>query len=181
VICERRLRSLPGQRVGLSFGGGGTAQEYCRYGHCVAEQSDGIMRDNLIASCSDAGIYLNKSARTTLRSNTILDTVGIDARYPETAASLSGNLVDGVIRARDGAISHDSEDMSGSLIGAFVGFHPGRRWFTDVGTLDLRWRGDPPRDASANWGGIDLCGVRREGSQVVGAFDSFARCLGASN
>ncbi|MDT1847664.1 right-handed parallel beta-helix repeat-containing protein, partial [Acinetobacter baumannii] len=58
VVCEHLLRGHPGQRVGLSFGGGGTGKPYCRDGRCDAEHEGGTMRANLVASCSDAGIYV---------------------------------------------------------------------------------------------------------------------------
>ncbi|MFS2021327.1 right-handed parallel beta-helix repeat-containing protein, partial [Massilia sp. CT11-108] len=100
VWCEQMLRGLPGQRVGLSLGGGGTGHEFCRDGRCITEQEGGTLRANLIVGCSDAGIYLNKAAGSKVFDNTLVDTTGIDVRYPASSAQVDGNLVDGPIRAR---------------------------------------------------------------------------------
>jgi hypothetical protein len=102
VLCEQRLQGAPGQRVGLSFGGGGTGKPYCRDHKCITEQDQGVMRANLVASCSDAGIYLNAAADSTIVDNTVLDTAGVQVRFPESSAELDGNIVDGAIFSRNG-------------------------------------------------------------------------------
>ena len=53
-----------------------------------------MIRSNLVASCSDAGIYLNSAARSRVVHNTLLDTAGIEARFAETSADVEGNLVE---------------------------------------------------------------------------------------
>ena len=103
VVCEYRLRGLPGARVGLSFGGGGTGARYCRDRRCVAEQDRGVMENNRISSCSDDGIYLNRAAHTRLAFNRVTDTAGVVARYPQTEVQALGNRIDGRLAARDGA------------------------------------------------------------------------------
>jgi hypothetical protein len=103
VLCEYKLRGQAGERIGLSFGGGGTGLVFRRDdGASGAEQISSIMRDNLIAFCSDDGVYLNRAAETVLEHNTLIDTAGIDSRFPETSAEVINNIVDGVIRQRDG-------------------------------------------------------------------------------
>jgi hypothetical protein len=52
----------PGSGSGLSLGGGGTGAEFCRDGKCIVEQQGSSIRANLIAACSDVGIYLNSAA-----------------------------------------------------------------------------------------------------------------------
>ena len=103
VQCEQRLRGVPGQRVGLSLGGGSTGKQYCRDARCVTEQDGSSALSNLILSCSDDGIYVNRSATSQVRHNTLLDTGGISVRFVESSADVEGNLVDGAIRGRDGA------------------------------------------------------------------------------
>ncbi|BAP87972.1 putative uncharacterized protein [Burkholderiales bacterium GJ-E10] len=103
VICEYRLRGMPGARVGLSFGGGGTGAPFCRDRRCAFEEEGGTMAGNRIESCSDDGIYLNRSARTRLVSNTVLDTAGVVARFPQTDVYAIGNRIDAPVRAREGA------------------------------------------------------------------------------
>lgn len=180
VWCERRLRGQPGQRVGLSFGGGGTGKSLCRDGRCITEQDGGIMRANLVLGCSDAGIYLNSAANTRVEDNTLIDTTGIDVRFPTSSARLDGNLVDGPIRSRDGGLVREGDNRTSSVWQAFAGLHPVRSLFAAPGAGDLRWRGEPPlrargRDPAAA-DHVDLCGGRRLQPPAYGAFDSFAGC-----
>lgn len=102
VICEMNLHPPYGARVGLSFGGGGTGAQYCRDGRCAAEHFDGRIRNNLILHCNDVGVYLNRAARTEVAHNTLYATLGMDARFPDTDAVFTNNLLDGRIKARDG-------------------------------------------------------------------------------
>jgi len=99
VRCEWRQRG--GTRVGFSFGGGGTNAGACRDGKCRQEHIRGIMRNNIIMNCpNDVGVYLNKSADTLIHNNLLIDTRGIDIRYPESTATILGNVIDGRILAR---------------------------------------------------------------------------------
>ncbi|MGX9217136.1 right-handed parallel beta-helix repeat-containing protein [Massilia varians] len=176
VWCERRLRALPGQRIGLSFGGGGTGKSVCRDGRCITEQDGGLLRANLVVGCSDVGIYLNSAANTRVEDNTIVDTVGIDVRFPTSSAQLDGNLVDGPIRSRDGGLVREGDNRSTASWQAFAGLHPVRSLFVDPGAGDFRWRRDVPLRAAAG-AGVDLCGGRRSQQPAYGAFDNFIGCL----
>ena len=124
VLCEQRLRGLPGARVGLSLGGGGTGGPYCRDRACIVEQEASRIEDNRIAQCSDVGIYLNRAARSVVSGNRLLDTTGIDGRFPETAADLRDNIVDGLIRVRDQALLHEQGDRASPRVAALAGAHP---------------------------------------------------------
>ena len=179
VLCAWRLRGFPGVRVGLSFGGGGTVPKLRRdYGRTPFEQHASTMADNLIAFCSDAGIYLNRAADSRIVHNTLLDTAGIDARFPETSARIEDNIVDGPIHARHGAlITAMQGNLFPPLLGLFVGYHPQRALFADPARLDLRWRHGPPALQPARPGHRDLCGTRRAALSPPGAFISFAACL----
>jgi hypothetical protein len=176
VWCEQRLRGLPGQRVGLSLGGGGTGKPYCRDRQCISEQQEGVVRDNLIASCSDAGIYVNSASVSRVEHNTLLDTAGIDVRFPTSSATLEGNLVDGAIRARNDAVLHPGDNRSTALAWSYLGRHPVRALFRDVDSGDLGWRDDAPR-ASREAARPDLCGRPRAASPAYGAFEDYAACL----
>jgi parallel beta-helix repeat protein len=106
VRCEQDFSG--GTRVGLSFGGGGTAPDsICEDATCTPEHQNGIMRNNIIMNCSDVGIYLNESAETSVQHNTLYATLGIDVRFAASSADLRNNLLGGMIRDRDGA-SHTS-------------------------------------------------------------------------
>ena len=182
VWCEQMLRGLPGQRVGLSLGGGGTGHEFCRDGRCITEQEGSTLRANLIVGCSDAGIYLNKAAGSKVFDNTLVDTSGIDVRYPASSAQVDGNLVDGPIRARDGGIVHLGDNRATPLWRAYLGSHPVRGLFRAPDAGDFMWRDDAPLRAEADEGerpadALDLCGTRRASPVVYGAFARFTGCL----
>jgi parallel beta-helix repeat protein len=176
VLCEERLRGYPGQRVGLSFGGGGTGRRYCRDGRCITEHEEGILRNNLVASCSDVGIYLNSAARTSIVHNTLLDTAGIQVRFPESSADIEGNLVDGAIRGRNGGQVHAGDNLDSPIALLYAGVHAQRRQFADPAVLDLRWDGKVPR-RSTTGPGTDLCGAMRQAHAAYGAFEDFAACM----
>ena len=176
IVCEQGLQGLPGQRVGLSFGGGGTGPAYCRDGRCITEHEDGIMRNNLVASCSDVGIYVNSGARSRILHNTLLDTAGIQVRYPASGADVEGNLVDGAIRARNDGQLRASDNLATPVALLYAGMHGQRKLFADPARLDLRWIGAPPRREGAAPEGPDLCGAARPARPAYGAFEDFAAC-----
>jgi len=176
VVCEWRLNQVPGQHVGLSLGGGGTDLAARReQGRTGFEQIGGVIRDNLIAFCSDDGIYLNRAARSVIDHNTLLDTAGIDARFGESSGLVTANLIDGAVRARDGGSLRMSDNVRPFLAWLFVGVHPQRWLFRDPGRLDLRWRGNPALLSNSE-PRIDLCGRRRASQSPPGAFEDFAGC-----
>lgn len=178
VWCEHKLRGAPGQRIGLSLGGGGTGAQVCRDQRCITEQEQSTLRANLVMGCSDVGIYLNSAARTRVQDNTLLDTAGIDVRFSTSSAHLDGNLVDGPIRSRDNGLLHLEDNRSTPLWQLFAGYHPVRRLFDVAGGVPLAWRGDAPVRSSGDAGSIDLCQGRR-GTAVYGAFEDFKSCLAA--
>jgi hypothetical protein len=179
VLCEHRLRGQPGQRVGLSLGGGGTGKDLCRDRRCVTEQEQGVIRANLIASCSDAGIYINSAAGSVVDHNTLVDTSGIEVRFPETTASVEGNLVDGPIRRRDGALVRENDNRSTPPAYAYLGYHPVRALFLASQRFDYRWAEDTPRRVE----GVkvtalpDLCAKTRPSPPAYGAFENFSACV----
>jgi parallel beta-helix repeat protein len=181
VLCEDRLHGAPGQRVGLSLGGGGTGKAYCRDGgKCITEQADSILRANLVASCSDDGIYLNSAARSKLLHNTLVDTGGITVRFATSSADIDGNLVDGVIRSRDDGILRLGDNRHSSAARLYLGSHPQRALFRDPLGFDFRWREPAARRSLVAGEPVpDLCGPVRTGTPRYGAFDDFSGCLSA--
>ena len=175
VLCEQRLQGLPGQRVGLSFGGGSTAKPYCRDGKCITEQDGGIMRANLVASCSDAGIYINSGAGSTIADNTLVDTAGVQVRYPESSATLDGNLIDGAIVSRDGGVLRAGDNLSTSTVTAYAGYHRLRGLFRRSQAFEFGWSDAAPQRTGG--AGIDLCAPKRNPAPAYGAFDDFRACL----
>lgn len=179
VVCEHLLRGHSGQRVGLSFGGGGTGKPYCRDKRCITEHDAGTMRANLVAACSDAGIYVNSGAGSTIFDNTLLDTAGVQVRFPESSARLEGNLIDGSAISRDGGQLRSGDNLIDRIATLYLGQHPQRGLFADPAVLDLRWNDAAPRrraDADAA-SSADLCGAQRPAAPAYGAFEDFAACL----
>ena len=176
VVCEHLLRS-PGQRVGMSLGGGGTGKQYCRDGRCITEQEDSVIRSNLIASCSDDGIYLNNAARSVVSHNTVLETGGIVVRFAGSSADIEGNLVDGAIRSRDGGTLRAKDNVASSIMAAYFGIHSPRSQYTGWSVATLEWDGEPLRRKQASTGGTpDLCGTARPAAPAYGAFEALAGC-----
>ena len=176
VVCEHKLRGR-GQRVGLSLGGGGTRREYCRGGQCITEQDDSVIRANLIASCSDDGIYLNRAARSQISHNTLLDTGGVVARFAETSADVEGNLVDGAIRSRDNGILRLNDNIETGITALYAGHHPVRNLLTGPSVAGLAWAGDiPKRESKPTSPAADLCGAVRPDLPAYGAFESRTLC-----
>ncbi|WP_223465011.1 right-handed parallel beta-helix repeat-containing protein [Massilia soli] len=176
VICEHLLRG-PGQRVGMSLGGGSTGKQYCRDARCLTEQEDSVIRANLIASCSDDGIYLNSAARSVVSHNTVLDTGGIVVRFATSSADVEGNLVDGAIRSRDGGVVRANDNLDTSIPSLYAGRHPVREMFSGVSVAALAWDGAAPRRKQApSQPAPDLCGVQRPALPTYGAFESLAAC-----
>lgn len=178
VLCEARLRGAPGQRVGLSLGGGGTGKPYCRDSRCIVEQEQGVLRSNLVASCSDDGIYLNNAARSQLVHNTLIDTAGVNVRFAGSSADIEGNLVDGGIRSTEGAVLRLHDNRSTSIAMLYAGYHPVRSLFRDAAGFDLSWKEGAPR-RSADTLAPDLCGGKRPVAPAYGAFEDIAGCMQA--
>jgi hypothetical protein len=175
IVCEWRLRGPTSESIGLSFGGGGTGQRLTRdMGLSGSEHADGVMSENLIAFCSDDGIYLNRAANSAIRHNTLIGTGGIDVRYPETIAQIEGNRVDGPIRARDDGWLWEDGNENGSLMGMFLGRNPVRAFYADAGRLDLRWRSLPVLVATQP--GLDLCATEWATLSPAGAVRDFRSC-----
>lgn len=172
--CEQRLVGLSGQRVGLSLGGGGTGKGYCRDRACVVEQQQGILRNNLIVSCSDVGIYLNNAAQSSLQHNTVIDTAGVDVRFAGSSADLEGNLIDGPIRNRQGGVVRERDNISTTAVYAYFGYHPVRAMHAE---RDFAWKDRPLRRETTSGIALDLCSQPRAAFPAYGAFESFEPCI----
>ncbi|MCP3063726.1 right-handed parallel beta-helix repeat-containing protein [Myxococcus sp. K38C18041901] len=105
VLCVRD-QPASDTRIGLSFGGGGTGAAFCAPAFdatvpCDPEHSDGIIRNNIVANCSDVAVYLNRAARTQVLFNTFIGTTGVDFRFASSTGEAHGNVLSSVIRSRD--------------------------------------------------------------------------------
>ncbi|MCS6902004.1 MAG: chondroitinase-B domain-containing protein [Myxococcales bacterium] len=140
VVCSYNVPS-GGTRIGLSFGGGGTGAQFCAPAFdpnvpCNVEHEDGILRNNIIASCSDVGIYLNRAKNTRVLHNTLVATSGIDFRFDTTSGEADGNLLAGKIRNRDGATHQAKTNLAEVSEASFLA------WYSDPASGDLSLKGD---------------------------------------
>jgi len=166
VVCTPERMSQPGLRVGISLGCGGTGPRFCRDGRCDLELSDSVVANNVVAHCNDFGIDLHRVRGVQVAHNTLVNTEGIDARHASTRATAVGNLIEGRVRARDGAALEDRDNL---LIGSL-----------DVvlnapQALDLRWLQASDRARATPETGRDFCGRNRPPFSPPGATVQ-ARC-----
>lgn len=174
VLCSDQV-DTGGVRIGLSFGGGGTGNQYCAPAFdpdvpCDPEHTDGIMRNNIIVGCSDVGIYLNRSADTRLLHNTLIATSGIDFRFGSSTGEADGNVLSGLIRERDGGSFVAGTNVENVTLETFLAA------YQDPEAGDLRLLGDvsawigagTPRDDVQD----DYClRDRPEGPTTLGALE----------
>lgn len=170
VACEHLHQGHV--RLGLSFGGGLTGDQFCEGGDCTPEHIDGVMQNNIIANCpADVGIYIAEAENALIQFNTVVNTAGIDLRFAATSAVVANNLLDGRIRDRNGATSVQVGNVVVDDLDAL---------FADVSALDFG-----PRDVAsvvdaADPGYVvadDYCGTLRSGALDVGAIEySVATC-----
>jgi hypothetical protein len=166
IVCADQNVSQPGMRVGLSFGGGGTDPGVCRDRRCVTEHSAGLAANNLIAHCNDFGIYINQANQTLVAHNTLINTYGIDARFPAASATIIGNLLDGIIRAREGAALTESSNQRPLI------------WqvFGAPADLNLNWTTQPIDLANPSGTEDSFCGVRRALPTAAGSMAGPGAC-----
>ena len=167
VVCE--LNHSGQVRLGLSFGGGGTGDQFCPGDSCTPEHDGGIMRNNIIARCpADVAIYLNESANTLIEHNTIYDTTGVDVRFEASSATFRHNLLSGQIRSRQGGTITLEENNLKSLSEAdFAAI------FADPDALDFTLLDGAMilDQAASSTIEDDFCGQRRDGARDIGAVE----------
>lgn len=131
VRCSRQFSG--GTRLGLSLGGGGTSPNaICEDGTCIPEHQYGVLRNNIVLSCNDVGIYLNRAANTRIEHNTLYATTGIDVRYAESTAQIRNNLSSAGINLRNGGTSTNAGNLLNVSLANFA------VWFQNPPAADFR-------------------------------------------
>ncbi|MGE5387003.1 MAG: hypothetical protein ACM3SV_14060 [Betaproteobacteria bacterium] len=167
VVCTDPNKYYPGARVGISFGGGGTGASVCRDLACKYEHNEGVAVNNVVAHCNDSGMDVNRSSNITLAHNTVIDTIGIDLRTTPASAKVYGNMLEGRISARSGAVFLDNRaNYVGSLVSVFM----------DPYNLDLRFRNAPSLIYTAWSAPHDFCRIPRAQYSLPGAFGAVTGC-----
>lgn len=164
VLCSDTFEG--GTRVGLSLGGGGTSPDsICEDGTCSPEHQRGTLRNNIIARCSDVGVYLNEAADSAVIANTLYATSGIDVRYEASTVTVANNVLDGTIRERDdGTATLGTNWVGADFADAFV----------DADALDFTLLHDPGLvDGGDVIDGLtdDYCGRARDAAPDGGALE----------
>ena len=92
-------------RIGISLGNGGTGKRFCMdNSQCNFEHYNGTIRNNTVLNCkNDISIYINKGKKTTIYNNLIINSLGIEVRWPASSAHIYGNILDGRIKVTHGA------------------------------------------------------------------------------
>jgi hypothetical protein len=168
VVCAQAFTG--GTRIGLSLGGGGSGPDsICEDATCTPEHQNGTIHDNLIAHCSDVGIYLNEATATEIAHNTIYDTAGVDVRFAASTATVRNNLVGGAVRDRDGGTHTESNNLVGIAAGDWAA------WFVAPDAVDFGLRdGAAFRDQGVVIADLvfDYCGNDRDdGAPDLGALE----------
>ncbi|MDR0578265.1 MAG: hypothetical protein LBI87_12230 [Candidatus Accumulibacter sp.] len=166
VVCTLDAISQPGVRIGISLGGGGTGDAFCRDGNCRLEYRSARVANNIVAHCNDSGIDVFKSSDALVAYNTLINTGGIDVRGAESSAWVVGNVLDGTIRSRHGALIRQERNEAGDT----------RELFSDADALDLSWSAG--RDPVEGMAGViaDFCGQPRGVADFLGASSSRGGC-----
>ncbi len=177
VRCEAGHSGL--YRIGFSFGDGGTGRRFCRDARCEVEHKRGIARNNVIMNCPNhAGIYLNKSADTLIHNNSLVATRGILLRGRGTSATIRNNIVDGDLRAVEGAtFTSEGNILAPPDAAPFDTVSRDVYFNLQLGDLRLKNRQSViGRGVAIQDGGLDLCGRPYEaGPPDIGPLQSRAQ------
>src|SRR6185436_10948387 len=92
--------------------------------------------NNIIANCSDVGIYLNRSKDTKILHNTLIGTNGVDFRFATTTGEAHGNVLTSKIRVRDGGMFSGTDNLMDIPTTEFAAM------YLDPLKGDLRKKGD---------------------------------------
>jgi len=163
VICSPTDVSRPGERVGISFGGGGTQPAaVCRSNGCAAfEHRHGLAANNIVAHCNDAGLDINRASDIVLAHNTLINTAGVSARRSPTQGRLLSNLLEGNISARDGAALNLELNVNEPISQVFV----------NPDALLLQWFEPPETVPSRAFVTNDFRGLTRHDATLPGALE----------
>ncbi len=162
VICSPTGISEPGERVGISFGGGGTDPGVCRIDGCHAfEHRHGLAANNIVAHCNDAGIDINGSNDVVAAHNTLINTADFSVRNGSARVRLLSNLFEGHVSTRN----VDDPQMEWN-----VSARPSTL-FVDPDGLLFQWLAPPEAVPARAFVTNDFRGARRNKLTLTGALE----------
>ncbi len=181
VLCRAATYDPLVSEIGLGLGGGDVVGPPCApVGvRCPADQTDAVVRNNIVVNCADVGIYVANSPATRVLYNTLIEQYRVDFRYPATTADATGNLLSSVLFAREGGTFTGSDNVANVALSTFDGYYAGWRAGDLRATGDvssLRGLGAPRADVTD-----DVCGrPRPAGLRTIGAVEhSLGDCVTA--
>ncbi|MDO9436505.1 hypothetical protein [Hydrogenophaga sp.] len=162
VICSPSGVSEPGERVGISFGGGGSDPGVCREDGCRAfEHRHGLAANNIVAHCNDSGIDVNGSSNIVVAHNTLINTAGFSARKGSTKVRLLSNLYEGHVSTQQSSLPEMEWNVKAEPATLFM----------NPDGLSFLWLDRPAGVPSRAFVTIDFKGTRREAITLPGALD----------
>lgn len=173
VICEKD-RPSTGAMVGISLGQGGTGGQWCANG-CACEDTNGIVRNNIVAHCSDAGLHALKSCGGKFYNNTVYDTLGglqIQEDSNMAPVEIRNNVIGGrVFGGTNYVASNNLLEVDDALF-AEIYANPAQGNFADGDNVArARDLGVVLPEVTA-----DYCGTLRQGTFDFGAIEFPAGC-----
>ena len=119
-----------------------------------------MIANNVIAHCNDFGIDLHRAHKALVAHNTLINTAGIDARHASTQGTVIGNLLEGRVRARDGARLDAQDNAVPARLDALL---------VAPDALDLHWHESSDQTRPTPETERDFCGQRRPALSPPGA------------
>lgn len=174
VICSTAAAG-GGTRIGLSLGGGGTANQFCAPAFdpvvpCSVEHQGGVIRNNIVVNCSDVGVYLNRASDSHLLYNTLIATSGIDFRFATSTGEAIGNVMGGKIRLREGGTASMAANVENVPLEDFTSWYraPLRGDLAVIGNVAVLEGAGPANTLISD----DYCGLTRPASGLtIGALE----------
>jgi parallel beta-helix repeat protein len=176
VVCSRNHTG--GARIGLSLGDGGTGPSYCE-GYpsqtttCNVEHTNGIIRNNIIMNCSDAGIYLNEARNSKVFNNVVYNKNynypnSIEVRFAtSTGVLVYNNITSGVIANRDGGTHSAANNLTRVARMTFYNYFLN----PDVADYTLKNGTDIVGKGKTSTVSNDLCGYSRDSTLDIGPIE----------
>lgn len=180
VICSKD-RPSAGAAVGMSFGGGRMAVQFCAAdnkgtGGCRCEDTGGIARNNVIMHCNDSGFHINSACGSRIFNNLIYDTSpGLQLQSMQAGVDpivFKNNVVTGSVPNASSQLVA-SANLINSNAGAVQAFYRG------LEAIDLAAGSNaqgPSGAAVLAEVTDDYCGSARTGAPFMGPIEFPARC-----